>query len=213
MEKNKIIKKESPTNKLNNILGIENIDEMLNDLDIPTGDDNGISNILNDIDVKVKDAVKTIDNQTQLYNSSNGDISLHTIQSSLGEISELILISKKIIKHVYEIVVTSELIDPEVIGSIAKMIEASRIAVADYIELYKDRIRFYNTLQLEYVKHQNKKELLERKHQMDLEKKSIIDNKENDEEIENMLEYTQERIVKAINNYEKSQIVEIAETD
>lgn len=78
------------TKKLNEALGIDNIDSFLSDLDIEED-----VNKLNSIDTEVKKNIDKIDNEITEYNHNGvANIDISNIQSSLSEIKELIDISK-----------------------------------------------------------------------------------------------------------------------
>jgi predicted transcriptional regulator len=187
--------------KLNEALGIESIDDILSDLDVEQNQE-GFNNTLKEIDVHVKSQMEIIQQQKMLYQTEPNQFNVHTMESALNEVSGLIEISKGIITKVYEYVQTSSLLDPEIISAGAKMIEATRVAISDYIDMYKNQIRFFNTIQLEMIKQKNKKELIEYKMRCDVEKNDLLGNgSKNDID---MKEYTQESIIKALNTYEKN---------
>lgn len=112
------------------------------------------------------------------------------IQSSLGELAGLIEVSKNTIKRIYDQISDSEMmIDSELVGSLSKLLEATHLTISEYITLYRDRMAFYDKVRLETLKHNQKKELMERKHQMDLEK---LDRKDQGKgvEVENLYGYS-----------------------
>jgi len=181
--------------EIDKALGIGSIDEFLSDLNIDEKEAEGFRNL----DEKVKENVDLIDSQIQEY-QENGiqAVDVANIGTSLQELKGLIEISKGTIKRIYEQLTDSEMmIDGELVGSLSKLLEATHLTVSEYINLYRDRMAFYDKVRLEMLKHQQKKELLERKHQMDLEK---IDRKSKDEPIEseNLYGYSQEDIVKTL---------------
>lgn len=175
-------------------LGIESIDSFLSDLNV----DEKEARAFQEIDGKVKENVDAIDAQMAEY-QRNGiqAVDVANIQSSLGELKELIEVSKRTIKRIYEQLTDSEMmIDGELVGSLSKLLEATHLTVSEYITLYRDRMSFYDKVRLEMLKHQQKKELMERKHQMDLEK---LDRKSVPEvPAENLYGFSQEDIVNAL---------------
>ena len=102
----------SPTEKINEALGIEpdgSIDDVLKEFE-------------DEMDVLadgMKNTVAKIDNQIV---SKPDDI--HTLTQSLGELSDLIGTSKNMLRSVYDYVTSSDILDPDVIGSGADLIKA-----------------------------------------------------------------------------------------
>lgn len=186
------------TKKIDEALGINSIDEFLSDLKI---DDSEMSSF-SEIDSNVKRCVDNIDGQIAEYNKGGiAKVDIANLDSSLGEIRSLIETSKDTIRHIHEQLVDSELIDSELVSALSKLLEATHLTISEYINLFKDRQAFYDKVRLEMMKHQNKKELMERKHQMDLEKLSMTKKDEsNTVEAKNMVAYSQEDITKMINS-------------
>jgi len=67
---------------------------------------------------------------------------------SMKEIEEMIDLSKKLFKHIYNNVITSDLIDSELIESAAKMLESIHINIAEFLEMYRERQRFIEKIKL-----------------------------------------------------------------
>ena len=181
------------TKKLNEALGIGDIDDFLSDLDIK--DD---IKQFDDIDEQVQKNVENIDNQIQKYEQqglTNADI--YDISQNLTEIKDLIEISKNTIRHVYDSLVSSELVDSELVSAFAKLMESTKLTVGEYITLYKDRLAFYDKVRLETLKHKNDMEKIKYKHDLDMEKLNskvkTIDVSNN-----NSNAYTQEDIIKML---------------
>lgn len=184
------------TKKINEALGISNIDDFLSDLDVKDDVEQ-----LEDIDNSMKENIEKIDNQIQTYNEQGvTKIDIYDIQSSLSEIKDLINISKDTIKHVYDSLVLSELVDSELVSAFAKLMESTKLTVSEYIQLYKDRLAFYDKVRFESLKHKNDMEKIKYKHDLDMEKinsrtKTIdIENNNNN----NNNAYTQEDIIKML---------------
>ena len=160
--------------KLDAALGIEqdtSIDDFLESL---TLDNDSAKNAVDKIDETIKKEVSSIDANIdsiqKIDDFSRQSESLIEIKKSLSNIDELISISKEIIKHIYEGVVSTELVDSETIHAAATLIESCHLNVKEYIDLYKDRLKFCEKVQLEMLKHKNNLEILEKKHQYDMEK-------------------------------------------
>lgn len=154
------------TKKINEALGIDNIDDFLSDLDVK--DD---IKQLDDIDNQVKQNVDKIDSQIEKYDQQGLTPSeICDISLSLNEIKQLIEISKDTIRHVYDALVSSDLVDSELVSAFAKLMESTKLTVGEYINLYKDRLNFYDKIRLETLKHKNDMEKIKYKHDLDMEK-------------------------------------------
>lgn len=66
----------------------------------------------------------------------------------MKEIEDLIGMSKRMFRHVYENIVSSDLLDSELISSAAKMLESVHINIAEFLQMYRDRQRFIEKLKL-----------------------------------------------------------------
>lgn len=157
---------QSPKEKLNNLLGISNdqtIDDFLDDLDV---DAEQVSSALSSIDNGVKETVQNLETNMSKLSANLGENDLVTVgqvEQNLSELKELIDTSKRVIQHVYESIVTSDLVDSELIQAMAKLIEATHINIADYIDIYKQKIAFFDKVKLLNLQHQHKSDLLKQK--------------------------------------------------
>jgi hypothetical protein len=155
-----------PREKLNSLLGISpdgNIDSFLADLETTTAE----------VDSEVRETVSKIDKDVealkgdgQLSEQQKVDI-LAKIGDNLKGIDELITLSTNLIKHLYTNIVSTDLIDAEVVDSAANLIAATHDNVAEYITLYRDREQFYEKVQLALLKHRHNLEYLERKYELE----------------------------------------------
>jgi hypothetical protein len=66
--------------------------------------------------------------------------------------------------------VSSDLVDSELVSAFAKLMESTKLTVGEYINLYKDRLNFYDKIRLETLKHKNDMEKIKYKHDLDMEK-------------------------------------------
>lgn len=181
--------------KLNKALGIESIDSMLDSISIDSP--NEISTINSEINTLATAAVDSID--TQIIDFKNGkDISLPIMESNLAEINELISISKQIIMRVYDSITSTSFVDPELVNSAASLIKATQDSVMVYVDLYKERKRFYNTIALEMLKQRNKLELLHKQHEFKMIE--IGRSSQSEAEVKNSVEYSQAEIIKTLKN-------------
>lgn len=162
--------------KLDAALGItpdKSIDDFLESLSM---ENDSAKNAVNKIDDSVKEEVSTIDNAIKEITVSDDynqkALSLIAIETSLKNIDELITISKEVIKHIYENIVCTELVDSELIHAAAAFIESCHLNVKEYIDLYKDRLKFYDKVRFEMLQQQNRLELVREKHKLDMEKQN-----------------------------------------
>lgn len=195
-------KKEKKTSKqkLDELLGIpdnSSVDDFLNSMTLEL--DEAEENISH-IDEKVKSNIKTIDDNIsniKLNGIENSSLSIQNIDNSLQEIEELIGYSKKIFKHVYESLVSSDLVDSELVGAAAKLLESIHVNISEFLSLYKEREQFANKIKVMVFQQDQKKELLELKHKYDMEKLQST-KVDNSVQVENLTTYSQEQIVKML---------------
>jgi hypothetical protein len=67
---------------------------------------------------------------------------------SMKEIEDLIGMSKRMFKHIYENIVSSDLLDSELISAAAKMLESVHINIGEFLQMYRDRQRFIEKIKL-----------------------------------------------------------------
>ena len=190
--------------KLDAALGIapdKSIDDFLNSLSL---ENDSAKKAVDNIDETVKKEVASIDEEIKTIstcgsNESQRLLSIVSIDNSLKNIDDLISISKEVIKHIYENIVCTELVDGELIRSAAVFIEACHLNIKEYIDLYKDRLKFYDKVQFEMLQQKHRKELLETKQKFEREK---IDAKSIDVTPSGMKTFNQEDIVNALKNQE-----------
>ena len=111
--------------KLNDALGLgdKGIDGFLADLNV---DNSSFQDKFSEIDSKVKENVDNIDNQIQEYNKGGLEcLDVANLNTSLSELKELIVVSKDVIKQVYETIASSELIDSDLVSSMSNLMEAA----------------------------------------------------------------------------------------
>lgn len=181
-EQEKVLVQQNQTNsktakaKLDAALGISpdhSIDDFLNSL---TVENDSAKNAVEKIDDTVKKEVESIDKEIHSI-ASFGDedhnkkvMSMIAIDTSLKNIDELISISKEVIKHIYENIVCTELVDSELIHAAATFIESCHLNIKEYIDLYKDRLKFFDKVQFEMLQQKHKMELLHEKYKLEAEK-------------------------------------------
>ena len=182
------------TKKINEALGIDSIEGFLSDLDVK--DD---ITQLDNIDEQVRENTDKIDTQIQEYKENGVQcVNVADIQSSLKEIRDLINISKDTIRHTYEQIVSTELVDPEALQALSKLLEATHLTVAEYINLYKDRLAFYDKIRLEQIKHSHDIEKIKYKHELDMKKLESKQVSQNIDMSGSSSAYSQEDIIKSL---------------
>lgn len=193
--------------KIDELLGItdgSSIDDFLNDLNFDTEE---ISETFKNIDEKVKENIEKIDSNIQIVKNNSDSINIktdtflniQTIDDSLKEIEDLISISKQIFKHVYTSIISTDLVDSELISSAAKLLESIHINISEFLTVYKEKQRFADKMKLMVFQQEQRKEMLELKHKYELEKLKIKANTSDALDIENLATYSQEQIIKMIN--------------
>ena len=185
----------SSKDKLDEKLGITDINDIFSqeDIDLILQDSQiAISNI----DKKIKDTSNEIDNIAQ-NNVIAQDDKIYNLEESLKEISYLVNKSKDIISNLYSYITKTDFVDPDTISATAKMIEASRVVISDYIELYKEKLRMVHSYNMEMQKHKNRLELEERK--AEIKKRYSIKDVEEKQTIE-LIPYVQEKLIEVLKN-------------
>ena len=148
--------------KLDKMLGIkpdQSIDDFLNDLDSQT---ESISNTFAAIDDSVKSSLQKVDDGLKAINAGTSDsiLTLKNIDLSMKEAEDMIGWAIKLFKHIYENICTSDLIDAELVGSAAKMLESIHINLSEFIDLYREKQRFVDKIKLMILQQEQKKELM-----------------------------------------------------
>lgn len=196
----------SAKQKLDEKLGIKDINDIFNQDDIDAILKDSKIEIAN-IDNKIKNKAKQIDviDTTDIDISSNATSAtiqlannkIYNMEESLSEISFLVNKSRDIITNLYKYITNTDFVDPDIISSTAKMIEASRIVISDYLELYKEKMRMIHSFNMEIQKHKNRLELEE--HKAMIKYKYANKDKEIDTDAEELIPYVQEQVVRIMN--------------
>ena len=195
MNEEKLTSKE----KIDKILGIksdQSIDDFLDEL---TSDTDQLSATMNEISDEVKQNLQNIDNG--IADIQKNDVLapsiLVDINSSMKEVEDLICLSKKMFKHIYESIICSDLLDSELISAASKLLEGIHINIAEFISLYRDKQRYIDKVKLMTFQQQLKIDLLDRKHKHDMEKATLkLDN--NTIEGEATVGYSQEDMTRML---------------
>lgn len=187
--------------KINELLGIkddQSVDEFLDGIQ---ADATEIQDTMNHLDDGVKSSLEAVDQKLdELKKSGNAPEALVDMDSSMKEVEDLIQVAKQLFKHVHASLVTCDLVDPEAIQAAAKLLEGIHINIAEFISLYKDKQRYVDKIRVMVFQQEQKKELMAIKHKYDMELKQLNGNGEDPIDIENMAVYSQEQIVKLLDD-------------
>ena len=171
MSEEKLTSKE----KIDKMLGIQS-DQSIDDfLDNLTADVDKLSATVGNMSDEFKQNLQTIDNgiESMKKNEALAPTVLVDINSSMKEVEDLVCISKKMYKHVYESIICSDLIDSELISAASKLLESIHVNIAEFLTLYKDKQRYIDKIKIMTFQHQLKLELMEKKHKQDMEKATL----------------------------------------
>ena len=115
--------------------------------------------------------------------------------------------SKKMFKHVYESICSSDLIDSELVSSISKLLEGIHINIAEFISLYKDKQRYVDKVRLMIFQQEQRKELMNIKHQQEIEKIKLKQ-QDNVVDADGDSVYNQDYVIKMLEKYDQEQAEE-----
>lgn len=201
----------SSTDKINAVLGItggKSVDEFLDGLSLDT---EAIHETLGAIDAQVQTSLQNIDQAASNIQSQSEQgssiLEIKNIDLSLREVEDMISLSKKMFKHIAESILTTDLVDSELVQAASKLLESIHINIAEFIQLYRSKQQFVDKIKVMIFQQEQKKELMLLKHKLDLEKIQAKGDKDdpNVVEAEGMVSYSQESIVKAMNKYDTSE--------
>lgn len=161
---------ESTKEKIDKALGLspgQTIDDLLGDM---TSDLQKAEEVLGSVSDEVQSCMDNVDEQLGIIQAGGSSVlALQSLDSSMKEVEELISMSKAMFKHVYENVVSSELCDSELIGSVSKLLESIHINLAEFISMYRDKERFIEKVKFTLIQQNLKKELMDKKQQQAIE--------------------------------------------
>lgn len=115
-------------------------------------------------------------------------------EHALGDLRELISMTKGIASHLYGQLVTIDLNDPELISAAAEFIRSTRESIADFIQLYRDEQNFLYKTQLSMLQFAQKKELLKYKAELEANKNTI------NADVVETVQYSQEEVMDILNS-------------
>ena len=204
-ESSQIVSSEDKINAVLGITGGKSVDEFLDGLSLDT---EAIHSTLGAIDDQMQTSLQSIDEAaSQIQSQSDAQSSLIEIKSmdhSLREVEDLIALSKKMFKHIADSILTTDLVDSELVQAASKLLESIHINIAEFIQLYRSKQQFVDKIKVMIFQQEQKKEMLLLKHKLDLEKIQAKGEKEdpNVVEAEGMVSYSQESIIKAMNTHD-----------
>lgn len=188
--------------KIDKLLGIENnqsIDDFLDDISLNV---DKLSASFDNIQEDVQQNIKNVDSKIKEINSGS-ILEISDLTMSMKEIEDMIVLSKKMFKHIYENIISSDLLDSELISAASKLLESIHINIAEFISFYKDKQRYIDRVKIMVFQQEQKKELMILKHQQDLEKLKYRNESEQIDENANNVTYSFEEVLKGISDYEK----------
>lgn len=186
--------------KIDQILGIESgesIDDFLDGLTIDKTDE--MKDIVSNIDDNVKANLQSIDSKMSelQQNSVIAPTILVDINSSMKEVEDLIQLSKAMFKHIYEAIITCELVDSELVQAASKLLESIHVNIQEFLGFYRDKAKYIERIKIMTFQQEQKKELMALKHKYDMEK---LQNAQGDAiETEGKMMYSVEEITKVLN--------------
>ena len=177
--------------RLNELLGIQegqSFDDYMNEATAPVDETQAVIDQttqlieetkakVDEIDEKFQQNLQVIDNAKSEIQvaDQNGSASkridnLVNVENAFKSIEDLVDTTKQMIVNVYGIISSCDVLDSETVSAAAALIGETRQLIAEYTSLYKQRIKFFDNVKMESLKQEHRLELLERKHQLDMEK-------------------------------------------
>lgn len=202
----------SSKDKIDAVLGItggKSVDEFLDGLSLDT---EAIHETLGAIDDQVQTSLQNIDQAASNIQSQSEQgssiLEIKNIDLSLREVEDMISLSKKMFKHIAESILTTDLVDSELVQAASKLLESIHINIAEFIQLYRSKQQFVDKIKVMIFQQEQKKELMLLKHKLDLERLSKKDAEDPKAvEAEGMVSYSQESIIKAMNTHDEDEEV------
>lgn len=205
----------SSKDRIDAVLGItggKSVDDFLDSLSLDT---ESIHTTMSSIDDTVKTSIQQIDDAAmQLQKCSSSEIQdansssilqLKNMDLSMQQVEEMIELSKKMFKHIAESILTTDLVDSELVGAASKLLESIHINISEFIQLYRSKQQFIDKIRVMIFQQEQKKEMMLLKHKLDLEKLQMKSQDTKSVEAEGLVSYSQESIVKAIGDFEDLQ--------
>ena len=177
--------------RLNELLGIkegQSFDDYMNDGMSDISDTQSVidqtAQLIQDTKDKVSEMDEQLNHQIEIIDQGklqiqsmdeNGSASqridtMVNVENAFKSIEDLVDTTKQMIANVYGIISSCDVLDSETVSAAASLIGETRQLIGEYTSLYKQRVKFFDQVKMEQLKQQNRLELLERKHQLEMEK-------------------------------------------
>ena len=197
--KSDMSEKQTTKQKIDAILGI---DDFLADLDKSSTE---IKDTMAEVSDDVKANLEKIDSAINQADANGivGPQILVDMNSSMKQVEDLIDMSKKIFKHIYESIIATDLLDSELVSAAGKFLESIHINIAEFLSMYKDRQKFVEKIKVMTFAQQQKKELMELKHKQDLEKLKFKAEQNVVDVDENLEQFDQNKIINMLDDLDK----------
>ena len=177
--------------RLNELLGIkegQSFDDYMNDGMSDMSDTQSVidqtAQLIQDTKDKVSEMDEQLNHQIEIIDQGklqiqsmdeNGSASqridtMVNVENAFKSIEDLVDTTKQMIANVYGIISSCDVLESETVSAAASLIGETRQLIGEYTSLYKQRVKFFDQVKMEQLKQQNRLELLERKHQLEMEK-------------------------------------------
>lgn len=167
----------------------EDLDFVLNECS--PADMKALSNQLKSTTDMVKVDLAAKSKELRLSPITNSSDVIKASEAAIGDLRELINMTKGIAGHLYGQLMSIEIADPMLITAAAELIRATRDSITDFVQIYRDEQQFLHRTQLSLLQFSQRKELLRYKYELDASKgmKTVDDDS---------MYYTQEDVINAL---------------
>ena len=157
--------------KIDQALGVscgKSMDQMLDELDVDSAQ---VTEALDGLDRAAGGAFDKVDQAAAALQRGvgAGALAIGDMTASLKEVEDMIGQTKLVFRHIVENITSSDLIDSELVHSAAALVESMHLNVAEFISLYKQKVKFVEKVKLMVLQQQQRIELAELKHRQNLE--------------------------------------------
>ena len=122
------------------------------------------------------------DNTQQIQQSlrdSQGSASVRidnmvNVESAFKSIEDLVDTTKQMIGTVYSIISSCDVLDSETVSAAASLITSTKQLIAEYLGLYKQRVKFFDNVKMEMMNQDHRLELLREKYRLEEEKQNRL---------------------------------------
>ena len=151
------------------IMGAKSVDEMLDDMNLESAKDD--IDQLGEIEEKISAGFDAINRKAAelTKQDASGTLTITDMNDSLKEVEGLIREAREIFFHVKEGVMSTDLLDSDLIESAAKFLESLHVNINEFVSVYRAKQKFVEKVKLMIFAQEQKKEIMEIKHRHDLE--------------------------------------------